>query len=1042
MHRPAFFLAFLALPLALYAAEEAPWKVEDAHGPTHSATLDVHEGTWMSVSVHGDTLLFDLLGDLWRMPVTGGEATRLTGGTAWDVEPAWSPDGKQIAFVSDRGGNEQIWLMDADGQNLRQLTDEKDARVTDPVWDPRGDWVLARRRTIDTRSIGVTELWQYHLDGGSGLALTSKDAYPHAGEMAVTKDSIYFSSRFGRFEYNQNPVGGLWDIQRLDRHNGSILRVAGGSGSAARPVLSPDQKWMAFISRDRQKTLLELIDLGTGARKVLGDWLSHDEMEGFALHGVWPRMDWSKQDQLILWSGGKLWKVNPNDGSRAEIPFHVKGDWRFNDVVRPTLKVADEVQAKVIRWPVEAADKTLAFSAMGELWIRKADGSMEKISTTTGYSPAWSPDGSTLAWTSWSDTEGGRVQLTRWGKNRSKPKTETLPFTGQFVNPAWGSDGSLVVLRGPGGGTSPDLGAEPYYEVLRLTKDKTGWHSSFITTAANPGSGRRAPHPFWYEGRLWLTEDIYPEARAPEHSVLVSYAADGSDRREHIEFESAEEVVPSPDFRYIAYKSRHQAYLTAFPHTHTRVAAGDLPTQPLSTVVGDWLAWTPDGKQLTWMDGFNRSLFPVAKITVPADDPKPVLPGLQTDPIVLKQPRARPSSKLALTHARIVTMKGDEIRQDATLVVDGDRIVGLDVPVPADAKQIDCTGKTIIPGLIDVHAHLHYTAGDILPAQEWRYQTALDFGVTTVHDPSASTDLVFTQAERVEAGLEQGPRVYSTGYVLYGALSNQGANTPTLAEAQAAVQRQRDAGAISVKVYQQSQRERRQWYAQVCRETQTLCVSEGGGDLWQDLTMYTDGFQAVEHTMPGPPLFADVQAFVGASHTANSWGTANSATLLVSYNSISGENWFYQHLNPINNERLLRHYPRRELDARAWRLDLMAQDNDWTFQQAARDSAAMLHQGALITLGAHGQLQGLGAHWELWAMAGATGPEGAGAMSPLEALRAATLSGARYLGLDSEIGSIEAGKLADFIVLNADPLTDIHNSTNIAFTVKNGAIWE
>ena len=1039
------WLPLLLLPLTVALAAEAlpekvPWKVDDPHGPTHTVSIDVREGTWMSLSAHGDRILFDLLGDLWSIPLEGGEARRITSGAAWDGEPVFSPDGSKIAFTSDRSGNEQIWIMDADGQNPRPLAKEGEARLTDAVWDPKGDWIYARRRTVDTRSIGVTEIWKYHLDGGKGIALTSKDNHPHAGELVVGPDFFWFSDRAGRFEYNDNPVAGLWSVIRMDRRNGEERPQIYGSGSAARPLLSPDGKQLAFVSRDRTKTLLEIMDLATSKRRVVADWLDEDQFEGFALHGIYPRMDWSQPERILLWSQGKLWKLNPADGSRSEIPFHVKGDWTLHDVARSPIPVPDQVQAKVLRWPVQAPDGTLALSAMGLLWTGSPEAGFSRLSPGTGYSPAWSPDGRSLAWTSWSDQSGGALHVTTFSKGKAG-KDEVLPVQGQLLNPTWSADGQrLLVLRGPGGGSSEDLGNQPLYELLTLKRDKKGWgEARYVKAVANRGSGVRAPRLFLHQDRVYLLEDRSTEARAPEETLLVSYTLDGNDRREHILFDAAEEVVPSPDFRWVAYKSKHRAYLTAFPDAPVVAKIGDLPVQPLTETVGDWLSWTPDGRALSWMEGPTRSVLPVSHITVPEEGV--VAEGVQRSELNLSLPRARPTGTIALTHARLITMEGTEILTDATLLIQQDRIAGVNLPVPPDAQVIDCTGKTVIPGLIDVHAHLHYTAGDVLPEQEWRYQTSLDFGVTTVHDPSAATDLVFTQAERVEAGLEVGPRVYSTGYVLYGALSNQGAETPNRESAHHHLQRLKLVGAHSAKIYQQGQRERRQWYAQACREEKMLCISEGGGDLWQNLTMYADGFQGVEHTMPGPGIYADVRAFVAGSHSPGSWGTANSPTLLVSYNSIMGENWFYQHMNPLDDARLLRHYPRRELDARAWRPFVMAQDGDWAFQQTARDVAAMQDAGALITLGAHGQLQGLGVHWELWAMAGATGPGGGGAMEPLEALRAATLDGARYLGLEDQLGSLRAGKLADLVVLEADPLVDIHNSARIAFTVKNGEIW-
>ena len=116
-------------PESVDEEESAEWDISESYGETHSVDLDLTEGTWMSVSVSGDTIVFDLLGDIWSLPISGGEASRLTSGPAWDSEPRFSPNGDQIAFVSDADGNEQIWLMNADGSEAEKFTDEDNART-------------------------------------------------------------------------------------------------------------------------------------------------------------------------------------------------------------------------------------------------------------------------------------------------------------------------------------------------------------------------------------------------------------------------------------------------------------------------------------------------------------------------------------------------------------------------------------------------------------------------------------------------------------------------------------------------------------------------------------------------------------------------------------------------------------------------------------------------------------------------------------------------------------------------------------------------
>ncbi len=195
-----------------------------------------------------------------------------------------------------------------------------------------------------------------------------------------------------------------------------------------------------------------------------------------------------------------------------------------------------------------------------------------------------------------------------------------------------------------------------------------------------------------------------------------------------------------------------------------------------------------------------------------------------------------------------------------------------------------------------------------------------------------------------------------------------------------------------------------------------------------------DGFQAIEHALPNAPVYDDVQQFMTASRTEDSIGLAYSPTLLVAYGGLSGELFYFKHDDPYDNPRLLRHWNRRDLDAKTFRGGQWTHKGDWNHQQTARDAASMQKKGLLVTMGSHGQLQGLAAHWELWALGGP------GAMSPIDALRAATLDGAKYLGMDAVLGSITAGKLADMVVLDADPRDDLRNTEKIHMVIHDGHI--
>jgi imidazolonepropionase-like amidohydrolase len=374
-------------------------------------------------------------------------------------------------------------------------------------------------------------------------------------------------------------------------------------------------------------------------------------------------------------------------------------------------------------------------------------------------------------------------------------------------------------------------------------------------------------------------------------------------------------------------------------------------------------------------------------------------------------------------------MRGDEVIERGTILVEDNRIkeVGARVRIPANAKRIDLAGKTVIPGLIDVHSHMSYDTLDIIPEKQWPYWANLAYGVTTTHDPSAATQTVFAQSEMVKSGAMVGPRIFSTGFVLYGAENPEKAVVNSYDDARAHLERLKAVGAFSVKSYNQLRRDNRQRIIKAARDLGMMVVPEGGSTLFHNLTEILDGHTGIEHALPVAPLYKDALTLFARSHTQYT------PTLIVGYGGLWGENYRYQHTNVYDNEKLLRFTPRARIDPRA-RRRMLAPEDDFYHFELAKTVKDVVRMGGKAQLGAHGQLQGLGAHWELWMLQ-------QGGLTPLEALRCATLYGAQYLGLDGDVGSIEPGKLADFAIMDKNPLEEIRNSESVSQVMINGVLY-
>lgn len=1019
--------------------EEPSWDVNQPPGEFHEETLTSTEGTWMNldVSPDGQTVTFDLLGDIYSMPVTGGDATLLRSGLAWEVQPRFSPDGSQILFTSDAGGGDNIWVMNADGSEAEQLTKEDFRLLNNPVWMPDGEYFIARKHFTSSRSLGAGEMWMYHKTGGSGIQLTErKNDQQDVNEPSVSPDGryVYYSEDMypgGYFQYNKDPNSQIYVIKRYDRETGKVKNIISGPGGACRPEVSNDGTKLAFVRRVRTQSVLFIHDLETGQNFPIFDGLSKDQQEAWAIFGVYTGFDWTPDDKhIIIWGKGKIWKVEVATGKATEIPFTATTKHRFQETVRfQNDAFNDNFTARVIRHAVPSPDEQiLVFSAVGHLWKKELpDGQPVRLTDATDleFEPAFSPNGESLVYVAWNDQEMGTVRHLDLATGEHKAITTEK---GIYRTPTFAPDGQTIVYRKDGGNmhqgyafckepgiyTIPAGGGEPVLVTPR------GEYPVFNTDGSR----------IFYQTGGYLFGSI----TKAYHSIKP----DGSDDKKHFDGKYAQRFVPSPDNKWVAWSELHKVYVAPLPQTGQPVGLSAktkaVPVAQVARDAGINIHWSTDSKRLYWTLGeelFSDTLTERFTFLEGGLDSLPPMDtvGLR---IGLELEADQPEGAVAFTNARIITMKGDEVIKNGTLLVEGNLIkaIGEKVRVPKSAKIIDCKGKTIMPGLVDVHGHLGDFRYGLSPQQNWYYYANLAYGVTTAHDPSSNSEMIFSHAEMIKAGETVGPRLFSTGTILYGADGDFKAVINNLEDARSAIRRTKAFGAFSVKSYNQPRREQRQQVMQAARELDILVVPEGGSFFYHNMSMVADGHTGVEHNIPVAPLYDDVVQFWSQTQTHNT------PTLIVNYGGINGEYYWYQKTNVWEKERLLTFTPRAVVDARARHRTMIPNEEYENGHILTSKSLNKLQNaGVNINLGAHGQLQGLGAHWELWMLQ-------QGGMTNHQALRCATMNGAKYLGMDHQIGSLEAGKLADLIVLDKNPLEDIRNSESVRYTMVNGRLYD
>ncbi len=1057
------------------ASEVKEWQITKPFGKTRKIEFDTDEGTWMSVDISpdGKWVVFDLLGHIYRIPAQGGQAQSLTqeSGLATNYHPRFSPDGKKIAFISDREGQNNLWMMNTDGSDPQAIFLDPQSRISNPKWSADGKYIIAVRSfpTYSWERQSV-RLWQFPLSSSIGgpRKLVGKASGTQAYWPSPSPDGKYIYYQFTTFAEPLHGRQRKQHIKRLDLASGEILsetkaetdRIYWGPGSITlAPEVSPDGKWLAFARRlpeakisyrgheYNRRTALWLRNFESGEEILLMKEINADmsEVHGTKSLRVLPGYNWAGDSKSIVISqGGKIRRVWLNDKRIETIPFKATVKRTLSQMARSRHDIkGDHFQARAINLPHTTKDgKILVFEAVGSIWRQEMPNGKPEMLVQENreglhFMPQISPNGEWVTFVSWDDEKEGHV----WKVSLTGGKAIKLSQKpAEYRYPIWTPDGqSIIAVRD----TNINIlgranGQNQRFEMISIPLK--GGKETIVKNNVAPYRGMFGP-----QGRIYL-----PLPDGGSYGAVQVGLASGSDvstpsvtlysvnlkngkPTKHFRYSSPEPIIlqpeaqPSPDGKWLAFRLNGNIYLKPISGDQAEYRSDYYWKGVEQPITIDINSATTNAKRissnggyhLSWLDS-DKLQYVVGNQFITYDLSKK---KSQKTLINLQIERYSAKGQVALINARIITLKNREVIESGTIVISNNKISCVGECQNNNIENvIDLAGKTVVPGFIDVHAH-HLDDGPIFGQHNYKSSLYLSHGVTTVLDPYMFLESGYSHAELIKAGLISGPRTYTTGPALHPVSPNPGIQN--YQEALSRVEEKSVRGAISIKNFLGSRRDQRQMLHKATME-KGMTVSNENSDLNYNVSVILDGATGFEHPINYLNVYKDVAQFFGQA------GTVYSPTLIVGSNGIWAEEYFRGKGQLWHNKKLQRFMPWRRLSRSID--NSRRNDNEYSFPILAETVADIKRAGGKIALGGHGEQFGLDSQWEIWTYGSV--------LSPMETLEVASLGGAYMLGLEDELGSIEVGKFADLVVLDNNPLTDIHHTKDIHLVIKDGHIYD